>query len=99
MENSKYNGSDPELGKETKVHKDVNYWDYYIKTVQIDNTVFNMVANVRRKSNGSYVYTFLFIDKEKSRKLSNPAKVQFFGKLDNYDFNTIIRKTRANVNK
>ena len=42
--------------------------------------------------------TFLFIDKEKSRKLSNPAKVQFFGKLEAYDFDTIIRQTRAVVN-
>ena len=41
--------------------------------------------------------TMLFIDKEKSRKLSNQAKVQFFGKLEVYDFNTIIRKTKANV--
>jgi hypothetical protein len=42
--------------------------------------------------------TFLYINKEKSRKLSNSAKVQFFGKLNTYDFDTIIRKTRANVN-
>ena len=41
--------------------------------------------------------TFIFIDKEKSRKLSNPAKVQFFGKLEAYDFDTIIRQTRAIV--
>ncbi len=42
--------------------------------------------------------TFLYIDKTKSRNLSNQAKRQFFGKLDKYDFDTIIRKTNANVN-
>lgn len=42
--------------------------------------------------------TFLYIDKTKSRSLSNQAKRQFFGKLDKYDFDTIIRKTNANVN-
>lgn len=42
--------------------------------------------------------TFLFIDKRKSRNLSNQAKVEFFGKLDRYDFDIIIRKTNANVN-
>ena len=43
--------------------------------------------------------SMLFIDKEKSRKLSNQAKVQFFGKLEVYDFDTIIRKAKAFVNK
>ena len=42
--------------------------------------------------------TFLFIDKRKSRNRSNQAKVQFFGKLDRYDFDIMIRKTNANVN-
>lgn len=42
--------------------------------------------------------TFLYIDKTKSRSLSNQAKRQFFGKLDKYDFDIIIRKTNANVN-
>lgn len=41
--------------------------------------------------------TFLYINEEKSRNLSNQTKVQFFGKLKGYDFNTIIRKTSANV--
>ena len=42
--------------------------------------------------------SILFIDKEKSRKLSNQTKVQFFGKLVNYDFDIIIRKSNAFVN-
>ena len=43
--------------------------------------------------------TFLYINKERSRNLSNSAKVQFFGKLKVYDFDTIIRQTRASVKK
>ena len=42
--------------------------------------------------------TFLFIDKTKSRNRSNQAKREFFGKLDRYDFDIMIRKTNANVN-
>ena len=42
--------------------------------------------------------TFLFIDKRKSRNRSNQAKREFFGKLDRYDFDIMIRKTNANVN-
>ena len=41
--------------------------------------------------------SMLFIDKEKSRKLSNQTKVQFFGKLEGYDFDTIIRKAKVSV--
>ena len=41
--------------------------------------------------------TFLYINKKRSQKLSNSAKVQFLGKLNNYDFDVIIRKTRVNV--
>ncbi len=48
-------------------------------------------------SNNVNANTFLYINKKRSQQLSNSAKVQFLGKLNNYDFNTIIRKTRANV--
>lgn len=55
----------------------------------------NFANFVQRNVNAD---TFLYINKEKSRKLSNQAKVQFFGKLNSYDFDTIIRKTNAKVN-
>lgn len=42
--------------KTGKAHKDVNYWHYFIKTVQIDGTIFDVLANIRRKSKDSYVY-------------------------------------------
>ncbi len=57
VENSKYNGSKAEQGKNIQAHKQVRYWDYFIKTVQIDNEVFDLLANVRRKSDGDYVYS------------------------------------------
>lgn len=48
-------------------------------------------------SNNVNADTFLYINKKRSQQLSNSAKVQFLGKLNNYDFDIIIRKTRANV--
>lgn len=57
VENAKYNGSEKEIGKSAKAHKQIQYWDYYIKTVQIDNQVYDLVANVRRKSTGDFVYS------------------------------------------
>ena len=43
--------------------------------------------------------TFLYINKEKSRNLSNSAKVQFFGKLKGYDFDTIIVKSISRLGR
>ena len=57
VENAKYNGSRPESGKNIAAHKGVTYWDYFIKTVQIDNTVFDLVANVRKRTDGPFVYS------------------------------------------
>ena len=57
VENAKYNGSEKEIGKSTKAHRQIQYWDYYVKTVQIDSQVYDLVANVRRKSTGDFVYS------------------------------------------
>ena len=41
--------------------------------------------------------TFLYINKEKATKLSAESSTSWLEQLRNYDFNNIIRKTRANV--
>ena len=57
VENSKYDGSLPEKGNKKYIaHKGVSYWDYFVKTVQINKKVYDLVANVRRKTDGDYVY-------------------------------------------
>lgn len=56
VENSKYLRSEPERGKDHRMHRGVNYWDYFVKTVQIDGSVFDLTANVRKKADGQYVY-------------------------------------------
>lgn len=50
VENARYNGSKPEKGKKIAAHRGVGFWDYFIKNVQIDDTVNDLVANVRKKS-------------------------------------------------
>lgn len=57
VEDARYDGSRPELGKKIASHRNVGYWDYFIKTVQIDNMVFDLLANVRKKTDGGYVYS------------------------------------------
>ena len=78
VEHSKYNGSEPESGKNTKIHRGVNYWDYFIKTVQIDGGVFDLTANVRKKSDGQYVYA-IEMHENKEIEPSSPGGSQKSG--------------------
>ena len=41
-----------------KVHKDLYGWYYFVNTVQIDNAVFDVLANVRLAKDGQYIYSF-----------------------------------------
>ena len=65
VENSKYDGSKPESGKIIAAHSGVGYWDYFVKTVQIDNTVFDLIANVRKKTDGAFVYSIQLKENKK----------------------------------
>ncbi len=57
VENAKYKGSAEEQGKETASHRNVSSWDYYVKTVQIDGQMYDLLANVRKKPDGEYCYS------------------------------------------
>lgn len=71
VENAQYNGSHPEKGKKITAHRGVGYWDYFIKNVQIDGTVFNLTANVRKKADGAFVYS-IQLNENKKIKASPP---------------------------
>ena len=71
VENAQYNGSLPEKGKKITAHRGVGYWDYFIKNVQIDGTVFNLTANVRKKADGAFVYS-IQLNENKKIKASPP---------------------------
>ncbi len=57
VENTTHKSSDAEQGKTGGAHKGVTGWEYFIKTVQIDGHVFDLLANVRKKADGEYVYS------------------------------------------
>lgn len=69
VENSRYTGSQ----KNKKNHTNADYFDYFVKTVQIDNKVFDLVADVEKKYgvNGGYVYTLALVDNKKIK--ASPA--------------------------
>lgn len=55
VENSTYNGS----AVNTKDHTNADYFDYFVKTVQIDGQVFDLFADVEKSygADGGYTYT------------------------------------------
>ena len=57
VENDQYNGSKDEVGKNISAHTGVKRWDYFVKTVQINGVVYDLVANVRKKVGAEYVYS------------------------------------------
>lgn len=63
VENSEYRRSRPN----TKDHTDADYFDYFVKTVQIDGKVFDLVADVEKKygGDGGYVYTLALTDNKR----------------------------------
>jgi hypothetical protein len=69
VEKSKYEGSAPNI----KNHTNADYFDYFIKTVQIDNKVFELKADVEKKYgiDGGYVYTLSLKDNNKIK--ASPA--------------------------
>lgn len=75
VEDADYTGSGAEQGKSNLAHKGINLWDYYAKTVQIDNEVYDLVANVRRSGDDSYVYN-IGLRQNKKIKASPPIGIQ-----------------------
>ncbi len=69
VENSRYTGSKPN----TKTHTNADYFDYFVKTVQIDGKVFDLVADVEKEYGveDGYVYTLALVDNKKIK--ASPA--------------------------
>lgn len=76
-------------GQYNNVEIDSNFITSYYGRERFNNF---MQANINAN-------TLLYIDGKKATALATGPNTQWFGQLKNYSFNTIIRKTSANVNK
>lgn len=65
VENARYDGSRAESGKTTRAHKEVTGWEYFVKVVQVDGRVYDLLANVRKKPDGDYVYSIQLNENKK----------------------------------
>ncbi len=76
VENAKYVNSGSESGKKTKAHKDVVDWDYYEKTVQIDDVIYDVYINVRNKTSDSFVYSVHLRENTKIKAASPRRRIK-----------------------
>lgn len=90
--NGKDNGSKKELGKRNKAHNGIVYWDYFIKTVQIDDKVYDLVANVRKNFDNSYVYS-LQLNENKKMVASPPLR------KTNSALNRVLNATNTSISE
>ena len=98
VERSRYTGSQ----KNKKNHTKADYFDYFVKTVQIDGKVFDLVADVEKTYgiNDGYVYTLALVDnttKKASPALGTPNAVPV-NSAGNASIKTVAQPTQK-VNK
>lgn len=65
VENAEHGGSGKEQGKTSEAHQGLTGWEYFVKTVQIDGRVYDLLANVRKKPDGEFVYSIQLNENEK----------------------------------
>lgn len=65
VENAEHSGSGKEQGKTSEAHQGLTGWEYFVKTVQIDGRVYDLLANVRKKPDGEFVYSIQLNENEK----------------------------------
>ena len=70
VENAEHSGSGKEQGKTSEAHQGLTGWEYFVKTVQIDGRVYDLLANVRKKPDGEFVYSIQL--NENKNKASAP---------------------------
>lgn len=102
VENSVYKNSKSEIGKKNKAHRNVTEWDYFLKTVQIDGTTFDLVANVRKANNKQFIY-YLKLTENKNITLSTPRGSSQLGSVkvgtqQRYD-DIVSQKVKMSIGK
>lgn len=75
VENAIYNGGKAEQGKKTQAHQNLAGWEYFVKTVQIDGQVYDLLANVRKKPDGEFVYS-IQLNENKNKASAPPLQYQ-----------------------
>ena len=90
VEDSKYDGTEQEKGKNKKNHKNAKFWDYYLKTIIVDGKGYDVIVNVRLDTANNdfstkeeYVYSIRFTDnKTVATSILSPADSKLLSQVD-----------------
>ena len=74
LEHALYKGPKAECGKSRRNYYGVVSWDYYMKTIEADEMVYDVLINVVRKNGGNYVYDVKLVENKSS---SNNPRYKF----------------------
>ena len=75
VENATYSGGKTEQGKKSQAHRNLTGWEYFVKTVQIDGQVYDLLANVRKKPDREFVYS-IQLNENKNKASAPPLQYQ-----------------------
>ncbi len=99
-ENARYYAStDEREGKNSIAHNGVTSWDYFVKTVNVDNAVYDVVINVRESNGNKFVYDIAMrINKKITPSLSMSSTESALVSNEEVTSTDSIRKNSENVN-
>lgn len=97
VENAKYHHS----SKDRKNHASTNYFDYFVKTVQIDGSVFDVLADVKKQYNndGGYIYTLRLVENKNVKASPKQGGQAPLKSSDNALTDNSISQNDPSVNK
>lgn len=89
-ENSLYQSSSEEQGKNNRFHRNAKEWDYYVKTIKSDGNYYDVLINVKNTGDKQFVYD---ITLKEAVSLPDTENVSYAGNFTASD-NSIPENTK-----
>ena len=98
VENSRYIGNSKETGKDIKAHKGITDWDYFVKKVEIDGVLYDLVANVRKNSDNQYVYSIQLNENKRRQTVQQKVNKTFVNQARSASVDDSVSQKSETVN-
>ena len=98
VENSRYIGNSKESGKDIKAHKGITDWDYFVKKVEIDGVLYDLVANVRKNSDNQYVYSIQLNENKRRQTAQQKVNKTFVNQARSASVDDSVSQKSETVN-
>lgn len=98
VENAKYKRSDKEYGKNIEAQKGITDWDYFVKQVEIDGALYDLVANVRKNSENQYVYSIQLNENKRRQTAQQKVNKTFVNQARSASIDDSVPQKSETVN-